>query len=326
MLCNLDGTILCLLFRILGGGYRLTIVGVGFSSASVVTMGNNVCSDPIVTDFTSLTCIVPYSTTMASISVSVVVISGTSSVTAPSQFTYNVLNTPTITSYTPNRVTASEEVLNITGTNFGNILATVTIGTIKAAVQSTTPTKIIAILPALPPGLHSISILTSNGFVRPLVTIENSFYVQSISPQVGSLYGGGDVYIQGQGFDNRTEVSFTDGSTAIPCPILSTQSDQIHCRTKSVAPTVIISATGVHPQYGIGFAWSPLHATVEQGAIVQWRWGSSSLLTTLSYKVQQVADSQSVNLIPGGFDSGNGTAQGKNDSIQSGKRITRLIR
>jgi hypothetical protein len=136
--------------------------------------------------------------------------------------------------------------------------------------------------------------------------------VQTVSPQVGSLYGSTDVYVQGEGFDNSTTVSFTDGSNSVPCTVVSAQANQIHCQTQPAAPSVVINSDGVDPTYGRGFAWSPQSATVQQGAIVEWQWGLSELLTTLSYKVQQVTSGYSITPTTGGFDSGNATASGKN--------------
>ena len=102
-----------------------------------------------------------------------------------------------------------------------------------------------------------------------------------------------------------------DASTLLPG-----NANQIHCQTQNAAPSLIISATGVDPTYGIGFAWSPQYATVQQGAIVQWQWGSSALLTTLSYKVQQTANGYTTTSLSGGFDSGSGSASGKKILIE----------
>lgn len=289
----------------------MNINGTGFSSFSVVTIDGNVCKNPTVTNFASISCTVPPSSVNSNTPVNVVVTSGSSSSTSPTQFTYDVTNTPTITSFTPSVVTMAGGVLNITGTNFGTTLATVLVGTTRATVRSTTSTQIFATLPSLAPGIYPVYVITTNGYARPAVSVEYRFYVQSVTPQVGSLFGGSDVHIRGQGFDGTTSVAFSDSNNNIPCNILSYQSDMIHCRTGPAAPTATISATGVDPTYGAGFAWSPQYATVQQGAIVQWQWGSSSLLNSLSYKVVQVANSQSIGLVAGGFDSGNATSSGK---------------
>jgi hypothetical protein len=302
--------------KYLGGGYLLNVTGMGFSSSSSVTIDGNLCTDPTVTDFSLITCTVPPTTALTNTLVSVVVNSGSSTATATTQFTYDVTNTPSITSSSPSVVTLAGGQLTIIGTNFGSSTSiSVFIGTTPAAVRSISPTQIIADLPSLGPGLYPIRVLTPNGYARPLVQIQYSFYVQNISPHVGSLYGGTDVYVQGVGFDNTTTVSFTDGTNNVVCDVVSSQSNQIHCQTEAAAPQVVISSNGVDPTYGSGFAWSPQYATVQQGAVVQWQWGSSALLTTLAYKVQQVANGYATTPLPGGFNSGNASASGKNTSI-----------
>lgn len=248
---------------------------------------------------------------MSNTAVSVVVSSGSSSATAPTQFTYNVANTPTIVSTSPNFLTVAGGTLTITGTNFGTGSITVSIGTTGATVRSSSPTQIIATLPALAPGVYPLSVMTINGRARPERSIEYRLYVQNVSPRVGSIYGGSDVYVQGEGFDSSTTVSFTDGSSSVACPVVSFQSNQIYCQTASAAPLVIISSNGVNPTYGTGFAWTPQFATVQQGAVVQWQWGGSDLLSSLNYKVQEVANGFSTTPLVGGFDSGNGTATGR---------------
>ena len=307
----IDVNILPFLFCQIGGGYLLTIVGSGFSSSSTVTVDNNVCANPVVSNFSSITCTVPASSAVTNAAVAVAVSSGSSTVQAPTQFTYNVANTPTIVSANPSVVPVSGGELNITGTNFGTGSITVSIGTTQATVESSSATQIFATLPALAPGIYPISVMTVNGRARPERSIEYRFYVQSVSPQVGSLYGSTDVYVQGQGFDGSPTVSFTDGSNTVPCPVVTSQPNQIHCQTAPAAPRVIISSNGVDPTYGSGFAWTPQFATVQQGAVVQWQWGGSDLLASLSYKVQEVANGFSSTPVVSGFDSGNGTASGR---------------
>jgi hypothetical protein len=205
--------------------------------------------------------------------------------------------------------------LTLTGTNFGSSSVTVLIGTSQAIVRTLSSTQIVADLPSLGPGLYPIIVSTTNGYARPALQIEYRFYVQNVSPQVGSLYGGSNVYVQGEGFDNTTAISFTDGINNATCQVTSVQPNQIQCQTAPAAPLVIITSNGVDPTYGSGFSWSPQYATVQQGAVVQWQWGSSALLSTLAYKVQQVANSYSTTTTSGGFDSGNATASGKKISI-----------
>ncbi|CAF0745209.1 unnamed protein product [Adineta steineri] len=293
-----------------GGGMTLNVTGIGFTSSSSVTVGGNLCTNPIVSSFSLITCTVPPTTAVSNIQAAVVVTSGSSTATSTTQFTYDVTNTPSITTSSPSVVTMANGQLTITGTNFGTSSVAVYIGTTKATIQSLTSTQIVAVLPSLAPGIYPVQVSTAYGYARPAIQIEYRFYVQTISPQIGSLYGGSDVYVQGAGFDSSTGVSFTDGTNQIPCDIVSVQPNQIHCQTEAAAPRVIISANGVDPTYGNGFAWSPIYATVQQGAVVEWQWGLSALLSSLSYKVVQVANGSTIAPLSGGFDSGNATASG----------------
>ncbi|CAF3925163.1 unnamed protein product [Rotaria sp. Silwood2] len=294
-----------------GGGYLLTIMGTGFSLTTVVTVDNNLCSNAQITNFSLITCIVPATTAISNQQVVVSVIVESNIVNASSLFTYDITNTPNIWSISPTLVTMTPGQLTIVGNLFGNTSVSVSVGSINAAVISTTSTQIVANLPYLPPGRYPIMVSTMNGFARPPVYIEYYFYVQQVSPQVGSLYGGTDVYVQGEGFDNSTSITFCDSNNRqMPCKIISVQSSLIHCQTTPAVPEMIITSNGVDPTYGTGFAWSPQYATVQQGALVTWQWGSSALLSSLKYKVQQVANAYATEPLSNGFDSGTATSSG----------------
>ncbi|CAF3431137.1 unnamed protein product [Rotaria sp. Silwood1] len=296
-----------------GGGYTIILTGSGFSSSSIVTIDNNLCTDLIMFNFSSITCTVPPTTAINDSEVSVIVTDGSNFISASTQFTYNVTNTPSIISVSSNVVNTAGGQLTINGTNFGTSSVSVFIGTIKATVISISSTQVLAILPSLAPGIYPMKVSTINGYARPLVQIEYRFYIQNISPQIGSLYGGTDVYIQGEGFDDSSVVTFTDdnnNNNNKPCTIVSIESNQIHCQTISAISRVIITSDGIDPIYGSGFAWSPQYLTVQQGTIVEWQWNTSTLLSTLAYKVQQVANGYDTEPLPGGFDSGNATSSG----------------
>ena len=260
----------------------------------------------------SITCTVPPTTASENIQATVVVTDGSNSFTAATQFTYNVTNTSSISSVTPDFLTTAGGQLNITGTDFGTDSVSVFVGSVQATVTSISSTEILALSPPLAPGIYPIKVSTTNGYARPLMQIEYRFYVYTISPQVGSLYGGTDVYIQGGGFDGSSLVTFTDDdSNNVPCNVLSVESNQIHCRTTAAVPRVMITSDGIDPTYGLGFAWSPQYATVQQGTVVQWVWETSALLLTRTYKVQQVANGYDTTPLSGGFDSGTATSSGK---------------
>lgn len=301
-----------------GGGYKLTVSGSGFSPNTVIILGNNYCINMTFIDFTSVQCTVPPSSSGSLIQVQVKANDVTNTATASTQFTYNVTTstTPTISSINPTYVTMSAGLLDINGTGFGTNDITVLVGTKNARVLSSSNTHIRVSLIALPPGLYPVTVHTTSGFARPLFQIEYRFYIQQISPQVGSAYGGTDIYLNGVGFENRTRVQLRDKDDRVsPCNILSVQPNQIHCQTTKPTRQVNITSYGTHPTYGFGYSWLPIRETVEQGTVVTWYWDSTQLFTPAYYKIQQVANSYDTMPISNGFDSGTATVTGKNEIV-----------
>lgn len=295
-----------------GGGYPLSIVGSGFSSHTVVLLGENFCINTTVIDFSHIQCIVPPSTSGSIGQVRVTVTDGILSTISGSQFQYNAIAVPTITSINPKYVTMRRGILHINGTGFGTNDISVLIDTKKAGVLSASNNHIIVDLPALPPGRHPITLRTSSGFARPLFHIEYRFYVQEISPRVGSAHGGTDMYLNGAGFENGTRVQLRDSSNRLaPCNIISIQSTQIHCQTTTISRESIITAYGTHPNLGFGYSWLPLRQIVQQGTTVTWYWDSTQLLTPVNYRIQQVANAYSTSPMSNGFDSFVASSQGK---------------
>jgi len=296
-----------------GGGYTLTVIGTGFSSSSQVTIDNNPCTNVKVTNYSTITCVVPATASLVNRSSVVSVIDGSNVANASTVFTYDVTNTPSISSISPTMVTLNPGQLIINGSSFGTSEISVFIGSTAASLVSYSNNQIIVQLPSLEPGRYLVSVSTNNGYARPPIYLEYVFYIKQVTPQVGSLFGGTDVYIHGEGFSNSTNVTFYDETNAreILCNTVAVlQSNLIHCRTTPGVPQVTITTNGVDPTYGTGFAWSPQFATVQRGANVTWQWGSSALLTTLAYKVQQVATAYATEPLLNGFDSGFATASG----------------
>ncbi|CAF5151895.1 unnamed protein product, partial [Rotaria socialis] len=67
-----------------------------------------------------ISCTVPLTTALSNTQVDVIVTSGSNTTTSPTQFTYDVTNTPSLTSASPNVVTMSGGQLTLTGTSFGS--------------------------------------------------------------------------------------------------------------------------------------------------------------------------------------------------------------
>lgn len=299
----------------IGGGYLMNINGIGFSSNSSITIGERLCTNIQFNNYSSLSCIVPSSLTSSMNQAIVSITDGRISVNSLSVFTYNSTNTPIVLSIEPSVVHLSDEILNISGTGFPNDNSIVVfIGTKSATVLSVSTTQIQIVLPKFSPGQYPVQVETSLGFAQSNVYVNYEFYVERISPQIGSLYGGSDVYVYGEGFDSLTKINFYDQNRAnvYPCDVEQVLSNRIRCRTQSLSNQIIINANGTHPSYnGPGFAWSPLRVSVEQGTNVTWTWYSSELLPDRFYRVYQVADAYSTEPLVNGFDSGSATLIGK---------------
>nr|ACD54600.1 fibrocystin-like protein [Adineta vaga] len=294
-----------------GGGYSLTINGVGFSLNTKVTVDGNLCSNSQIINFSSIICTVPSSTIHSDRQVIISVIDNEKSVNASSLFTYNITDRPFIVSIQPTVVTMLGGKLNISGIGFRNQSLSVYVGSKKAVILSASNTLIQINLPELSAGLHPIVINTSTGLAQSSTPVEYRFYIQQISPQIGSLYGGSDIYVSGEGFHNSTIIQFRNqNNRLLPCDIMSIQSDQIFCRTPSFVQQVTITADGIDPLYGAGFAWSPQHQTIQQGTIVTWKWDLLANLLTRRYKIQQLDNAYSTIPTVNGFDSGVATSSG----------------
>ena len=299
-----------------GGGYIFNVVGTGFSSNALITLGENFCLNQSVSSFTTIQCIAPPSSSSTLNQVRVTVNDGPNSALAPSMFTYNTTASPTITSINPIFVLMSGGVLTINGTGFGSGSISVLIDTVNARILSASNNQILVNVPSIRPGLHPIRVRTSVGFARPLFHLEYRFYVQQISPQVGSAYGGNDIYLNGVGFENRTRVQLRDGNDQTsPCQIISIQSNQIHCQTTAIKRQMNITSYGSHPSYGFGYSWNPIRQTVQQGTVVNWFWDATQLSTPAFYRVQQVGNAYSTTPLAIGFDSGPATASGRGRNL-----------
>lgn len=295
-----------------GGGYLLAVYGIGFSLKTIVTLDGNTCTSFEFVNSSMIRCIVPPARTQNTTTVMLSIEDNGQQANASSLFVYNTTSTLMITSISPRVVTMAGGVLNITGTGIGNNLVAVFIGVVNAPIILTSSSNLIQlVLPKLPPGLYTVRVETSTGFAQSPIQIEYQFYIQQVIPQIVSLYGGTDVYLQGKGLDTGVTVNFRDQTGQLyPCEIVANSTSTIHCRTVAFVKEVTITVDGVHPTYGLGFAWSPRRQTVEQGTIVTWNWSSSQSLLNLTYNVQELANAYSTEAQPDGFSSGSATSSG----------------
>ena len=294
-----------------GGGYPLIINGGGFSSNTVVKLGENYCINTTVINLTTIECVVPPSTSGTSNQVRITVYDGLNSTTSSTQYTYNSTILPTIQSINPTYLTMTGGLVEINGTGFGTNDISVIVDNNNVRVISSSNTRIVVSLGALSAGLHPIRVRTSTSFAKPLFHIEYRFYIQQIYPQVGSAYGGNDLFINGVGFENGTRVQLRnkDNRTS-PCNIVSVQSNQIHCQTTLNPRQITITSYGTHTTYGFGYSWYPSRETIQQGTKVTWHWDSDQLSSPAYYRVQQVDNAYGTTPTSNGFDSGTPTSSG----------------
>ena len=294
-----------------GGGFILTINGTGFSADTMVLVGEQFCIDAEIAKFSFISCTAPPFTSGTG-HVNITVIDGMQSITANSVFFYNVTQTPMISSIEPDVVMMGGGLMNITGTGFGDNIGVVLIGTTNALILSSSSNQIQINLPKLPPGRYPITVKTSAGVALSPVPIEYQFYIQAIVPQVGSLNGGNEIDVFGQGFDNLTSINLRDeNNRTYPCEVMTVSSDRIRCRTSSSAQERTITANGTYPDYGFGSAWSPARAIIEPGTRITWNWNGSDSTRNRTYRVQQVVNAYSTDSVTNGFDSGPATAIGE---------------
>ncbi|KAM8882915.1 PKHD1 like 1, tandem duplicate 1 [Synchiropus picturatus] len=298
----------------LAGGTLLTVEGFGFSENSTVTVGTEEC---VMVDSNDLTlkCRTPAGNAGTE---TVRVTEGTMTEVASSSFTYDTAKTSHITSMSPATATlVGEQVLIIVGSNLGahESGSTVLVGMKECAVSQWTPTNIMCVLPLLPPGEHQVDVqVGNNGFAmisnEVNTTITYIFEVTSVSPRVGSLYGGTTLTITGSGFsesiaDNKVTIG------GVECEVTAASEEELQCVTKPGWKRTVVTNQGSHREYGPGYAWQPSSVPLSVGDIVEWQWKAVGLMSSL-YRVFTVAQPSSTVYDNGAFSSGDiGTLQGK---------------
>ena len=295
-----------------GGGYRLTIYGSGFSVTSSISIDGNSCGDVQLMNSSLISCLVPASSRLTDAQVTVRISDTNCSSASLNRFTYNINNIPVINGIQPSFVTVSGGLVNISGSGFQGINLTVIVGSANAKIIILTANLIQIQAPKLAPGRYPVIVNTSLGFGRPIVQLDYQFYIQTISRQVGSIYGGLVLSIYGFGFiHNETQIRLrSETNYVVPCQIISMSLDQVHCQTGNMGKRAVVEPIGSHPQYQVGFEWSPKFLVVEQGTIVTWRWDASAISKLLTYRVQQLSSSYATSPMANGFDSGPATSIG----------------
>ncbi|XP_076961678.1 fibrocystin-L [Callospermophilus lateralis] len=292
----------------LAGGTLLTVSGFGFSENSKVLVGNETCS---VTegDLNKITCRTPK---RIEGTVDISVITNGFQTIAEDVFSYNCLQTPVITDFSPKVRTILGDVnLTIKGYNFGNELTqnmVVYVGGKPCQVLHWNFTNIRCLLPTLSPGKHDIHVEVRNwGFASTRDKLNASIWyilkVTNMFPQKGSLYGGTEITVLGFGFSTiPMENTVLLGS--FPCNVTSSSENVIKCILHSTGNVFRITNNGEDLVHGLGYAWSPSVLNVSVGDTVTWHWQAHPFLRRIGYRVFSVSSPGSVIYDGKGFTNG----------------------
>ncbi|GFN92114.1 fibrocystin-l, partial [Plakobranchus ocellatus] len=292
------------------GGSNITLTGFGFTPDATVTVGGNPCSITSNSE-SEIVCVTPRAASHTTTTTVDVVVTQRGSSLTPGQFTYDHTSayTPVVSSIS---LTTAQvwggQTITIQGSGFGSDEMPVTLGGERLDLDSYSDTEIVGKLPALTHGDYRLLVLVDGKGYADLRTnsisdISYVFQVTSMSPSFGSLYGGTDLLIVGEGFSsNSSEMEVTLGPHT--CDITSLTANQIECRIADTGVTHIISATGTHKNYGVGYAWNKDPHTVSVGDYVTWQWETPSYVSDIGYSIQQTASASDVVSMPGGFSSG----------------------
>ncbi|CAD7693852.1 unnamed protein product [Nyctereutes procyonoides] len=292
----------------LAGGTLLTLSGFGFNENSKALVGNETCN-VIERDLSKITCRTPK---RIEGTVDISVITNGFRATAKDAYSYNCLQTPVITDFSPKVRTIQGDVnLTIKGYNFGSETAQnveVYVGGKPCRIFQWNFTDIRCLLPKLSPGKHDIYVEVRNwGFAstrdKLSASIQYILEVTAMFPQRGSLYGGTEITIIGLGFSTiPTENTVLLGS--FHCDVTSSSENVIKCILHSTGSTFRITNTGEDSVHGLGYGWSPSVLNVSVGDTVIWHWQAHPFLRGIGYKVFSVSSPGSVVYDGKGFTNG----------------------
>lgn len=197
------------------GGGTITIIGHGFTEASVVNFGSTPAVTYTVVSDSALQAIVPAHTS-GPVPVTVVSPGGTSPTTSADNYTYT--KAPGVTRISPTAGPISGGgTMTITGSGFTGSTS-VLFGSVRAhAFKVVSDTKITVTVPARTKGLVNVVVHTAQGTSLPLPTSGYAYVkgiaVTAVAPNVGPTIGHTSLTIQGYGFSNASAVTI-GGATA----------------------------------------------------------------------------------------------------------------
>ncbi|KAH9519162.1 Fibrocystin-L [Bulinus truncatus] len=299
-----------------GGGTLLTITGHGFTSSDQVKVDESECTIESVTS-TLIHCRTPtpsYPVKHKSVEVKLVQTTTSRSI---GSFIYDssAVYTPLVTFISLVKTTTwGKESITITGHGFGNTKMPVRVGNSNSTVVSYTDDKIVAYLPSLPDGSYRLVIdVLHKGFadlrLNNIPDIVYTLNVQSMNPDFGSLYGGTDLVITGDGFSlNSSEMSVTVGPHS--CSILKLSETFIKCRIEDTGKRHNVSATGHSKILGYGYAWDKDPIVIQVNDYITWTWQAPHYVSDIGYSIQQTATPYDKESLSDGFSSGVKTRKG----------------
>ena len=280
----------------LGGGTTLTITGTGFSpdllgSSLAVSIDNRECILQTMNS-NEITCLTPSATNESTFDIIVALNNKTTSFYG---FTYDARITPIVTNMDPiiSPSPLGGDLLTITGTAFGSLAGTVKLCGKECPIMTWNNTEIQCILPANPDGLcPAIIEVPGNGFagVQHVAPISYKFRLTGISPNLGSLLGGTELTITGEGFtnDNCTNVTVKLGE-GYTCEVKDCGNTFLICETKRQTEIKYIRNLGIHPTYGFGYRWHPIKTKIHPGDKVVWQWSLGSASQDKGINIFQTA-------------------------------------
>jgi hypothetical protein len=194
----------------LAGGTTVTIIGAGFTAATVVDFGTKAAASFKVVSPTQITATSP-AEAAGTVDMTVTGPGGVSTISRADQFTY--LAAPTVTAVNPTAgPMAGGTTVTITGTGFSGA-SVVDFGTVAAtSAVVVSPTQITATSPAEAAGTVNVMV-TGSGGASTISAADQFAYLAAptvtvVSPTAGPSAGGTTVTITGTGFTAATIVDF----------------------------------------------------------------------------------------------------------------------
>ncbi|XP_041373046.1 fibrocystin-L-like isoform X2 [Gigantopelta aegis] len=232
------------------GKTELTVTGFGFSRTTSdiqFEVGGALCTVQSMT-YTQVVCLTPPAIEPKEVNITFRVSSIPAQCKAQKcKFTYSLSMSPKVTEVVPTSVSTSPTSLTITGKLFGTDSAAVAvdIGGQTCTLTAVSDTTITCDISNIPVGSHLVKVvIAGKGLAITTATVNSVATISSLSPTEGSVHGGLELTINGNGFvSGKTSVT-VDGS---PCTTTSVTATIVKCITlphAAGAVTVVVTANG----------------------------------------------------------------------------------